>query len=577
VTVVMGAFESQRRMAEVDPVFKAIRSNVTGFWQSIVTMPGSRFVTGHTYVAVVFGILGNMEPENVNQPPLSATLSIRRGGGTNYGLYNRITMREPRLWRSRTPPGGWNGMPFIFDYTWTQIAGESLEVIGRTEIQNLGDPGARWVVDEINVHAWDVTAIGGVSDMRYFHQSAFTPQPLTSTLAYPIDFTLSSQPAGTWLVYYGAHLTPGEASAASEVRLEDATSGTTRLLTHYLPRLGQLADNEQPIGGFRGVGLGTSFRLKLGVVNQHAVANGTFLRGFVFGVLMPPLTLFGQTTGQDLAPAQADFFGQYGQSNFTSVQHVQAATSYYDTVIAAHACSFLGPVNGQNPSVGFTGFLDVDGGRAHPNYPAILGVYTPNTISFLPVMRGMVYALGGGTHRFRYQGETNPYTLSSYDQKTKAFDVFVCNWSTTYDPIQAIAQPAPGPTIIVVPGREVTLNVSALPLLPFEPHEPLQFELLGGETRGTKFPRRGYEITHSRFLVPYRRFRKTWSLKDADATTLLAFLGALRTTEGCYRWKAPDRPAQKPYRVQGFREAWSGQAGIRRVEAEALELVWFTP
>ena len=260
-------------------------------------------------------------------------------------------------------------------------------------------------------------------------------------------------------------------------------------------------------------------------------------------------------------------------------EHVQQATSYYEIVIAAHVAARLGTVSGPNPnpSVGFRAWLDIDGGVASPNYPGILGVYIPNSIAHLPILRGMVYELGGGTHRFRYQGDLNPYTVGSYNANTPGYTPLVCNWSAQYDPVlTGPPGPTPGPSIIVVPGREVTLNVSALPLLPFQPHEGLSWEKVDGPPRGMKFPRRSYEIVHPRLLVAYRRWRLPWVLTDVDAATLVTFLAGLRTAEGCFRWKAPDRPDEKPYRVKGFQETWRG-AGSRRIECESLELVWYTP
>ena len=188
-------------------------------FESMLSIPVSKFPAGHSFLLVVTGVLGDFHSFTRSSPAidLHVELGFREGSGTYWGLgdmrmdpfntyYQALTSSSP------TGLGWWHhGFPFQMMYQLNQPTGD-LHLVARVKRPNT-PRGGSWDFSsagmEITMLVWDLTVLGSGN---YQIAGVTTPQTFPATLT---DLQNISGAGGAWVIYHSALATTKQIVAGS--------------------------------------------------------------------------------------------------------------------------------------------------------------------------------------------------------------------------------------------------------------------------------------------------------------------------------------------------------------------------
>lgn len=551
-------------------------------FSKILTVPKAELVAGHSYAAVVTGTCGAFYHRVAANPFTAAQITGLLGFNT-FLFSGPLLHQQPGNyagWQAGWDPinkrwiRGFRGLPFqmILKFTMPTPAID-FHVVARMLVNATNHPGGKFLVENVSAILWDLTEIAATAGTDAFTKSYTGPVIripfVNQSLVRPITGTPGT--AGTWVIYHSALLTGANPQSNDRIGLDNTVSQKFNMpigLCNYGPRVPTVSS----------IWLGQQAVRDLGGAEQLS----QWLHGFY--APGPPQGYYH--LGEILAirlHADQQFFrtptDKSTKPGFWNVayQGIPIGPTSFSVTYSSGYWFFGTAGTGAIPNAAATPVVEVDGGEFRPiQVHAATG---QGPVANAQICRVENPGQHNGTFLGRLWGEAYHEDDNRFngqlgrDPQLYGFGLRA-NYVPALDPDQF-----QGPITVIVPGRETSLAVGALPELPSPPSYSFSVDV---QNKLREFQTaRGDMIASPKFLKARRIFRFGWTgLDQVEGVALEDFFEGLRASSGgTFRWRLPGEFADVAFTLDGssFRSEPGTDLSTYFVTFDALELVFVIP
>lgn len=554
-------------------------------WQLVAEFPDAELPAGTNRdgAFIVSGMLSNAVAGGAS----SALLEV---GATVAG--RAIPYRVARTRAVNGQILGTRGIPFQFILVfesggslgaYSPTGAERLQIVAR--VSRNGDPptiSTSFDIVATSITFWDLDRLGSANWEHYSQTFVSTSLNANSSGIGTVGSPSAYFPIGVsenYLVYSAVEYRPGSNLEAPTIRVSQDIGGTA----------GQLFD----IGGTRRTGSTNADYLSMGGM-RVLVVDGSTTRLVLQGV-------DGHDGGDRTTVHRADFFSvRLGQLAASHVLQKANTDGTREKILSDHDAATPGRLQWE-PTLAnvtgnmiFTGYLRAPETGTQPRSWTHFLLFGTRAVYWSEryliggpdgscgvVAMGRLPAFNPQDPRSYQLAASNPAeasAASTYFAEDQCVVAFVFEMDASV--FLKTGRPADPSTILVIPGRETSLGLADVSVLPYEPTD-YSFVDDVGEPFDIESPM-GQRVTWPRFAKPRTIHTLPFLLKESERNTLLSFF---ETAPGrVFAWTPPDAGgAQKMFRVVGDIAETMQDAGrgpgtdsvLWSIAVPVVELVWY--